>query len=144
MPASLALVPSDWSWVHGLIGKPWVSGARGPDAFDCWGLVWHVYRTVLGIELDVHPGVDAKSTWDVARLVAGQLSRSVWTALLRPEPLCVVTMSANLAAHHVGLWLPLDGGVVLHSMDGRNTTAQTLVSLRGIGLQNVEFYRYTP
>lgn len=27
-----------------LIGKPYVHGARGPDAFDCWGLCAEIYR----------------------------------------------------------------------------------------------------
>lgn len=27
-----------------LIGKPFVDGARGPDAFDCWGLLQCVLR----------------------------------------------------------------------------------------------------
>jgi cell wall-associated NlpC family hydrolase len=30
--------------VNDLIGKPWRLGARGPDAFDCWGLT----REILG------------------------------------------------------------------------------------------------
>lgn len=27
-----------------LIGRPWVLGARGPDAFDCWGVVLELAR----------------------------------------------------------------------------------------------------
>jgi cell wall-associated NlpC family hydrolase len=30
--------------VQDLIGKPYQLGARGPDAFDCWGLCAEVYR----------------------------------------------------------------------------------------------------
>lgn len=30
--------------VNDLIGKPWRLGARGPDAFDCWGLTREVLQ----------------------------------------------------------------------------------------------------
>jgi cell wall-associated NlpC family hydrolase len=35
-------------WAAHLIGKPWQAGQDGPHAFDCRGLVRHVYRTRLG------------------------------------------------------------------------------------------------
>jgi cell wall-associated NlpC family hydrolase len=35
-------------WAAPLIGKPWQAGQDGPHAFDCRGLVRHVYRTRLG------------------------------------------------------------------------------------------------
>jgi hypothetical protein len=30
--------------INDLIGKPWRLGARGPDAYDCWGLVREVLQ----------------------------------------------------------------------------------------------------
>jgi cell wall-associated NlpC family hydrolase len=30
--------------INDLIGKPFVMGARGPDAYDCWGLVREVMQ----------------------------------------------------------------------------------------------------
>lgn len=33
------------------IGKPYVWGAEGPDSFDCSGLVYYVYKEVVGINL---------------------------------------------------------------------------------------------
>jgi cell wall-associated NlpC family hydrolase len=32
-----------------LIGVPFVRGARGPDAYDCWGLVRELYKREHGI-----------------------------------------------------------------------------------------------
>ena len=37
--------------VDELLGKPFRLGARGPDAFDCFGLVGWLYREVYGIEI---------------------------------------------------------------------------------------------
>ncbi len=36
--------------VNPIIGKPYKLGGRGPDVFDCWGVVLWVYRQ-LGISL---------------------------------------------------------------------------------------------
>ncbi|MDO8742035.1 MAG: NlpC/P60 family protein [bacterium] len=38
-------------WAFPLIGKPWLAGAVGPNAFDCWGLVRYVQRQQRGIEM---------------------------------------------------------------------------------------------
>ena len=35
----------------GLVGTPYRYGGNGPDAFDCSGLVAHVYEDALGIRL---------------------------------------------------------------------------------------------
>ncbi|MDN5938754.1 MAG: C40 family peptidase [Salinisphaera sp.] len=36
------------SWASSYIGTPYADRGRGP-AYDCWGLVWAVYRDVFGI-----------------------------------------------------------------------------------------------
>lgn len=38
------------------IGKPYVWGAKGPNAFDCSGLVQYVYKQALGIDLTGYTG----------------------------------------------------------------------------------------
>lgn len=122
-----------------LLGRPWLSGARGPDAFDCWGLLVEVYRKG-GIALPLYPNIDAKNTLAVARKVSEGVSE--WTQLAEPEHLCAVGLSAGRHIHHVGLWLATEGGGVLHSASGRGVTFQSIMSLRGIGLTNLTFYRH--
>jgi len=39
------------SWINEYIGKPWVQNAAGPKQFDCWGLVMHIYKSQLNIDL---------------------------------------------------------------------------------------------
>lgn len=38
------------------IGKPWVSRATGPQAYDCWGLVIASFRDVDDLELPIVNG----------------------------------------------------------------------------------------
>ena len=42
-------------WAEDLIGCPWVAGGRGPDAFDCWGLVRWCWGRHFGIEVPEIP-----------------------------------------------------------------------------------------
>lgn len=39
------------NYAYQLIGKPYVFGATGPDAFDCSGFTSYVYRNAAGIEI---------------------------------------------------------------------------------------------
>lgn len=126
-----------------LIGKPWVSGARGPDAFDCWGLIYYVYRSFYGIELPEFPGVKEIGIREVVRVLRETTDAGrVWTRLEKPEHLCGVAMASNRRFHHVGLWLDLDGGLVFHSNEGRNVTAQGLRDVRLHGFNRIEFFRH--
>lgn len=46
------------------IGKPYVWGARGPDSFDCSGLMQYVFRNALGMEI---------GSWTVPQESAGTI-----------------------------------------------------------------------
>lgn len=51
-------------WVDAWVGLPYADCGRGPDRYDCWGLVQAVYRDVFDVAL---PGYDD----DYASSVAG-------------------------------------------------------------------------
>lgn len=123
------------------LGKPWVSGACGPDAFDCWGLLWAVYRTEFGLEVPRFPGVRECGVREVTRLIAETSGGSEWDALTAPEHGCAVAMGKNARLSHVGLFLDLDGGLVLHAAEGRNVVAESLAKLRQFGINRQAFYR---
>ena len=99
------------------LGKPWQAGAVGPDAFDCWGLVRAVYWRELGVDLP-SVEVDAYRALAVRRAFDMPVARDRWQALDRPHPFAAVLMSQASRPHHVGVWLPDNGGSVLHSVEG--------------------------
>lgn len=132
-------------WVNSYVGRPWVAGARGPDAFDCWGLLCDVYAKHYGIKLEHYAGVDPKDTRKVSRLLAAATDgQPLWKRLQTPSDGCAVAMSTGRAFHHVGVWLDLDKGIVLHAMDRLNVLAQSLSGLRSLGITRIEFYAYVP
>lgn len=128
-------------WAADYIGKPWVPGARGPHGYDCWGLVYWVYRTRYGIELPTFPNVDAQDHLLVARYISQGAVEGSWSR--EPQPLegFAVGLGKSRVLHHVGLWLDIDGGLVLHASVG-GVTAQSLPTLRAFGFSRIEFYRH--
>lgn len=97
-----------------VIGKPWVNGADGPDAYDCWGLVRAYYREVRGVSLPV-VDVDASRAVAVAHAFAGHEALGDWEEIQFPIEGCALLMGQARRPHHVGLWL---GNGVLHSAEG--------------------------
>lgn len=127
-------------WAESYLGKPWASGQCGPSAYDCHGVVRGVYRDRLGIDL---PTVDANalSTLSVAKAMR-HYDYSEWREIPKPErDLDVVEMSLARRPHHVGIWLDLDGGGVLTSVEGSGVIFQTLASLKRHGWKITNCYR---
>lgn len=101
------------------VGLPYREGARGPDEFDCYGLVAEVFRTMRGIELPdwsaSGPGQQAASRAISAALngeVAGGRSVKVdWPADM-PEDWDIAIVGSATRPHHVGVVI---AGGVLHA-----------------------------
>ena len=127
-------------WLADYIGKPWEAGERGPQAFDCYGLVWHIYKHRLGVELPTYPIAPNRfeSVWKAYSDCAGSLE---WKPVASPEAFDVVGMGRKGIVHHLGLFLESDGGLVLHAEDGQNVSAQGLDRIRE-KYRRIEFYRH--
>ena len=130
-------------WAFDYLNKPWQIGARGPDYFDCWGLVYCVYRDIYGILLPSYPGVDAKNLLRVTRAITDGATDSNWVQIDQPVDGCVVALSKNKKVlHHVGLYLAIDSGCVLHATDAGSVIAQPLHDLHRLGWSRREYYTY--
>jgi cell wall-associated NlpC family hydrolase len=85
-----------------LIGKPFVLGARGPDSFDCYGLVMEV----LGRAGQRVPDLRSPETHErIAALLLDCSQSSDWMPC-EPGPGAVVTLRAGRHVGHVGVLLP--------------------------------------
>lgn len=67
-------------WSRDYVGLPWQFAGRSRDSVDCWGLLWLVYRDVLGIEIASYAEetTDAPEREQIASLMAGELVKSPW------------------------------------------------------------------
>lgn len=101
----------------GLIGKPYRDRGRGPDAFDCWGLVAHVRPKLFGGPALPDADIGAAEVRKVARAFTDPRNRTGWAALPVPRPFAapdgaIVMMARGDIPHHVGLWLQPEGAML--------------------------------
>lgn len=88
-----------------LLGKPFVNGGRGPDNYDCWGLVCEVFR-MYGMELP-----DYKiSCEDVSRIhneidVQKQYWSRCETGEIPTPALVVLRFNQAIFCNHTGVYI---------------------------------------
>ena len=132
-------------WAEELIGRPWVAGGRGPATFDCWGLVRWCWRARFGIEAPEIP-VDAADLRAVLTGFRDHPERRRWLRVECPrERACEgdgVLMRQSRHPVHVGLWLAVDGGGVLHAVRDGGVVFQSPVDLRTHGWHIEGVYRF--
>lgn len=136
----------DWKTiVDSLRGKPFKWGTRGPDEYDCWGIVLAVFDA-LGKDL---PGNWLVGTEDnryrrlQARVIINSESSSYnWMRVEKEiaKPGDVVAMSPNGALEHVGVLTPFG---ILHANEKHGAQlAKRESDLRNEGYQRIEYYRW--
>lgn len=82
-----------------LVGKPYAYGGRGPEEYDCWGLVMEIYRR-KGVEL---PDYERPESWsEVAKLMIQE--KQAWTECGQ-IPGSVIHIRVGRDPHHVGIYI---------------------------------------
>lgn len=113
-------------WITKYVGTPYVQGGRTIDGFDCWGLVYLVWKNEYGVELDLVDDVsywspeDCKKVADKGIELANNALENGWmevpvekaakgsvlTVNMRGQPMhCAVVVKPGVMAHaleHVG------------------------------------------
>lgn len=128
-------------WAEELIGRPWQAGGRGSDAFDCWGLVRFCWREQFGIEVPEIP-VDAADLRRVLDAFRDHPERRRWRLVTEPREGDAVLMRQSRHPVHVGLWLEVDGGGVLHAARGIGVAFQNPRDLHLQGWRIEGIYRF--
>lgn len=129
--------------VNEYIGKPYELGARGPDRFDCWGLVMDVYAQ-LGRALP-----DWKSENDEPMKIARAMQAGVSDALennhavpvLEPRAFDIALLFRGNFAHHCGIYC--FGGILhcsAHASGGTVHESKNKFIQSGRGF--LSFYRW--
>jgi cell wall-associated NlpC family hydrolase len=133
------MIANDISFCLALIGKPWISGAGGPDSFDCWGLLRFVLRELRGVTLSEYGGVRETGLARMLRTASIELPN--WEALAKPVHLCGVAMSSGRRIEHVGLWIADGNGGILHCHESAGVVFQSVAGIRQTGFQNITYYQ---
>ena len=117
-------------WLTGLVGKPYILGADGPDAFDCWGLVRYVQERHFGRKLPVINLGKIKEQTAIT-LFKDSVEYRLWRKLQEDEiPIegdCILLSPKN-AIIHCGV--VIEGKRVLHCIENIGVVLETFSQLR--------------
>lgn len=126
------MTPAD---VNRYIGLAWESGARGPQAFDCWGLLMDVRERYFGGGIPETPFGEATLQMYEDKMRSGQ-----WEIVSAPSHGDGVLLREE-SQPHVGIYLDFDGGGILHALRGAGVIYTELRELRLLGFANPKYYR---
>lgn len=99
-------------------------------------LMAHGFADVQGV------AVDFKNKPQVEAEARAQFSRGVWHAIETPQPFCVVQMTHATIAHHVGVWVPVNGGMILHTTLGTGSILQKRHMVNQMGFHISGYYTF--
>lgn len=127
--------------INAYIGLPYREGARGPEAFDCYGLVAAVLSAAKGVQLpdwyQESPGPQGASR-AISAALAGEVSGGRCCRVDVPDDYDIAIVGSTVRPHHVGL--VVNGGV-LHASRALGSTWHPFTRFKGL-YPAVEFYRW--
>lgn len=129
--------------IDAFVGLPYQEGARGPDAYDCYGLVAAVLKAARGLDLpDWH--ADASGPQSASRAIsaalAGEVSGGRSVPVETPDDYDVAIVGSNHRPHHVGVYYQCG---VLHASRAFGSAWQPLARFKML-YPRTEFYRWQP
>lgn len=118
-----------------LVGTPYLKLGRNTSGFDCFGLVWYVYKSVLNIDIDNEYRLFEPEEI-IQGLEAGRDSLG-WFDIDEPNDYDVCLMYKNNRPVHIGIFWK---GRVLNSIEGRGVCWLSTRALNQV-FTKLEFHR---
>ena len=110
---------------------------------NCWGFFRRLQAEQFQRDLPDFP-IDPKNLRAVATTFVRAAERKRWHSVDCPESGDAVLLRRAKHPIHIGVWLDIDGGGVLHCFEGFGVVFQTQSALEGHGWHVSGFYRYQP
>lgn len=108
---------------------------------NCWGFFRTVQAEMFRRHLPEFP-VDPKDLRAVMTTFARAPERKRWHIIETPESGDAVLLRRARNPIHIGVWLDIDGGGILHCFEGFGVVFQTRAALEGHGWHISGFYRH--
>lgn len=123
-----------------VLGKPYKTGAMGPVEFDCWGLVRYIQIEAFDRQASlILPPSD--NVRDIVKFMRNHPEHKNWVRSDKPVHGGIVEMSNSIHPHHIGVYLDIDGGGILHSSVA-GVTFDPIIVLECSGWRSFIFYDY--
>ncbi len=127
-------------WAETYIGLPWSATGEGPTTFHCWAFVCWVQERHFGRPLPAILNPD--DLLAIARGFRDHPERRRWQPVEAPaEGDCALMRQARYPIH-VGVWLDVDGGGVLHCSQEAGVAFQGVNALALNGWRIEGFYHF--
>jgi len=126
--------------VENVLGVRYESGSMGPKTFDCWGLVRYIQREGFGRDLQsiVPPSENVR---ELIKFIRAHPEHKNWKKSDVPVHGGLVEMSNSTHPHHIGVYLDIDGGGIVHcSVAG--VTFDPVIALTCSGWRSLIYYEY--
>ena len=120
------------AYARKMIGIPYELNTYGPNTYDCWGLVRDTQKELFGREYGTLDIAD-NSVATFIRAFVKEFHRCNLKVVPEPEHGCIVEMSHSIMPHHVGTYLNIGGGGILHCMMGAGVVFDNLLALKASG-----------
>lgn len=126
-------------WIEHYLRAPYADGGRGPEAYDCWGLVREVRHKHCGARLlPEWGGIPAR---DIRNLSKAYEAERAAMERCDPEPGAIAAVMRGPFCYHVAVVVELEGALwVLET--GSRIKGRRLRLAQFLAVYNrVEFYR---
>ena len=122
------------------IGKKWGEGAAGPDEYDCHYLVLEIQDKFYDKILP-SVQVNAASLLDVVKKITKDKVWEQFIKLNNPEDGCIVKLFTASNPNHIGVYIDIDGGGVIHALRGSGVIFDSVFILEKTYAQ-IEYYKF--
>lgn len=122
------------------INLKWESGATGPDKFDCQGLVVDIQKNIYNKTMP-NVKVNADSLLSVVKAISKNKVWDRFKKIDKCEDGCIVKMFTAQEPNHIGVYINIDGGGVIHSLTNVGVVWDKMFVLKKTYAQ-IEYWRF--
>lgn len=108
--------------------RVWIPPQPDGTKYDCWDLVREIEREEFGRSLPPIIPVNYGAHALIRELQRNEELKN-WSKVPKPKEGDIVQLGHAKYPHHVGVWTEIDGGKVVHCLEGSGTHIQTIESL---------------
>lgn len=128
-------------WTADYIGKPFADGGRGPGSYDCWGLIFSVYRDRLGIDLPAYGEISAADILRIRREISTRVGDDIWDRVQHPQEFDVAVMRLPTGKAHGHVGVMVNSRCVMHVERASHVAIERI---DGVTIRNriLGFYRH--
>lgn len=127
-------------WAIKYLGKPYVLGADGPDAYDCWGLARVIFKERLGLDM---PKISVRQNTNASALKEIACEFGWGPVVDAPQEGDAVQMRGPIGRHIAVAVQSKRGISFIHADDLCGVEIiQSLSEFAQRGYKNIEVWRY--